>query len=446
MSLASFVEVSLDSIKKIWFWIISFDAIWAVPALSLFLVYGFSSIYGIFYFRTSIAIEFLGILILAGISYFLSYFLLKKYLPSRNYSFPFLKSLNTDWIIGLVCLAYFIVIGYALVTSEKIAIVESLRGANGEEIGLAREMLFKARVGPERFLVYANALISSAFLPFAVCMAFLEKKKYRFVLLILISISLIPSLEKAALMKIYLPLIILGMNRYISLRTTLILAGILLVFIFGAAKLTKAGHMSASSSLVELEKSSENFGFAASETSVFKSLLSEAPQADVHRFELVSAGNPFGFIINRTFWIPYITAYDWLVFSKNFLKSELLTGRTSSTVSALTGQSHVDMDKAVFAMEFTGGKIVCSGSANAVYLVDAFVNFSWLGVLVAAFLVALVTRFLEISANPAFLSCYYYYLFVLSGGSLFGVLFSNGMSLFLGMVIFFPRKTFQKEP
>ncbi|RYZ89930.1 MAG: hypothetical protein EOP04_05445, partial [Proteobacteria bacterium] len=326
--------------------------IWVIPPLSLLLIYLLPGLYGPFYFQTTLAFQFLGILALSLVSYVFGYRALEKYdggsWASSQYRLNWVKM---DWFIAVACLSYFAVFLFALFTSEKIAILEALRGADGETIAAARESMFKARSGPEKILAYLNAFCSSALMPYALAVSYLEKKKYRHILLILFLLSLAPSLEKTSVIKAFLPVIILGINRYIPWKETVLFSLLTFAYIFGTTKLTKAGHIRASDVMVAIEN--KVGGDSDIDLSWFFSKYGFENKPDVHRFELIDSGTPLGFIVNRAIWIPYITAYDWLVYFRVYLKDQLQTGSTSRTISTLTGRRHINMDQLVFAMQFS---------------------------------------------------------------------------------------------
>jgi flagellar biosynthesis protein FliQ len=95
------------------------------------------------------------------------------------------------------------------------------------------------------------------------------------------------------------------------------------------------------------------------------------------------------FITNRVLWIPYITAYDWFRFHDDVLKGEFLQGRTAGLLAWLQGQDRYPMEKKIFGYQF-GEASSSTGTSNAVYFADAYVNFGWPGILVTSLVVGLI--------------------------------------------------------
>ena len=170
--------------------------------------------------------------------------------------------------------------------------------------------------------------------------------------------------------------------------------------------------------------------------------IQEQLDMDFRALEKFRKQNIFGsgqmsFAVNRVLWIPYITAYDWLSFFHEKLSGEYLLGRTSGLLGLITGRPIFPMEREVFSYQF-GGAALTTAAANACFLVDAFVNFGWIGVIVYAGLFAALTWVVVKQGNPAMQACYYYFALQASMGGLSGVLFSNGM-IFLICLAFFVR-------
>ena len=443
-------------------------------------------------------------------------------------------------------------------TSEKIAIWEAFSGATAEDIAYAREALFKNRVGWEKILPYANAVFSSALMPFVLAICYIERKTYRHVLLFLFVLSLLPSLEKVLILKAVLPLVVLGLNGYFPRRRVIQMAAVTCVVVIGAFFLTKMGATDPNNEIRENVKILESHqgqldvlsmdasekvqtfsskltpGYKGSEPlqvqrRQHKALLKDAreklavfrPKLERYRSEKSDRANAaasgieaeieyygnrlpeqiekeerairkviiaerlwiesqiefYGsrlpkqikyeekgirvqmeslrmqelklnkyhilgpgrlmFIANRIFWIPYVTAYDWVGYFHEELEGKYLSGKTSGLIARISGQAQFPMEREVFKYQF-GGSELQTAAANASFLVDAFVNFGWIGVVIYAAIFALLTRIVVVQGNPAMMACYYYFVFQVSMGGLSGVLFSNGMIVLI-FVAFFVR-------
>jgi hypothetical protein len=178
--------------------------------------------------------------------------------------------------------------------------------------------------------------------------------------------------------------------------------------------------------------------------SVTEKGIQESLNANFVLLERLKKYNIFGqgqinYAINRILWIPYVTAYDWLGFFHERLSGEYLSGRTSGLIAFITGRPSFPMESLVFNYQF-GGLALTTAAANANFLVDAFVNFGWIGVMVYAGFFAVITLIVVKQGNPAMQACYYYFALQASMGGLSGVLFSNGMILLICMAFFMRPK------
>ena len=150
------------------------------------------------------------------------------------------------------------------------------------------------------------------------------------------------------------------------------------------------------------------------------------------------------FALNRLIWIPYVTAYDWLRYFSEKLHNKFLGGSTSLFTSKILGVEKFPMEREVFKYQFGDGGPQ-TGSANALFLVDAFVNFGWIGVVAYAFLLALIVFVVSLVNNPAMVACLYFYLIQAAGGGLLGILFGNGLLLLIFLSFYVRPNSVQKN-
>ena len=99
------------------------------------------------------------------------------------------------------------------------------------------------------------------------------------------------------------------------------------------------------------------------------------------------------------------------------------------------------MEHEVFSYQW-GGQNIPTATANANFLVDAFVNFGWTGVLVFAAGFGAITALIASLNNPAAKACYYFFAYQVAGGGLMAVLFSGGLAIFVLLAIFVRPDTF----
>jgi hypothetical protein len=390
-----------------------FDWLWLCPPLALVMLYGGGAAYGLTVFRNAIALKVVVILALGCVTYLIAYHFWLRRLQFRTlFRWQGGLKLASDHWIAVVAISYLALMIYTLGTAPKIALLEALRGGDVYAIAGAREMLFKSREGWERVLVYLNAILTSALIPYALVVAYLERKRYRHWLLWLFVLSLLPSMEKALVIKAFFPLVIVAINRQLPRRMGWFFLASMVAIILTMTAAAKVGHIGTLGTL-EMEEQRRGSGLQ-------------------NRFEQIDSSTPVGYVLNRTLWIPYLTAYDWIFYFQEKMDGQYLLGRTSTFVSTVTGQPRFNMEHEVSVFEYGETK---TGTANTMFLIDAYVNLSWLGVILSALLVAVLTRIIMLLENPAAKACYYYFIYQLAVGPLLGVMLSEGMLLFMAMAI-----------
>lgn len=456
--------------------VIKFEQLWLFMPAMLFVLYVPQMVAGVFVFGDQPAYSLAGVIILGVATYFLIYGVLSKYKTPESWivMLSMRNGLSSKYAVMAISVCYFTVISYAVFTSEKVALWEALSGASADDIAFAREALFKSRVGWERSLIYANAIFSSALMPYALAICYIEKKSYRHVLLVMFALSLLPSLEKVLILKALLPLIILGLNGYFPKRRVMQIAAGAAIVIAGAFFFSKMGgtdylgNNKATISILQeqkaslsermeknrklAEKNSKNMTFSErrkleevkSENAIIYQTQENIIQKQLDYYigveKYLLKYNVFGtgqlrYVINRVFWIPYVTAYDWLGYFHEKLSGKYLFGKTSALLARIVGEAQFPMEREVFKYQF-GESGPQTAAANAFFLADAFVNFGWVGVMVYAGLFATLTWVVVVQANPAMQACYYYFVLQASMGGLSGVLFSNGMLLLICLAFF----------
>lgn len=619
------------------FAITQFKNLWLVLPLLLAVLYVPQALWGLHIFNDKSAVQLILILVLGLLVYLGTYLFLRRIdvVPSGLLRAGDSAQWSARYFVPVVSVIYFLLIGYVVVTAQKIALLEAFRGASQDDIAFAREALFKTREGWEKVLPYLNAIFSSALMPFALVLSYVDKKRYRHYLLFLFCLSLLPSLEKALILKAMVPLIMLALNGYFPIKRIFQFMAVSTLVIAGAFMLTKSGEGNnleenvkalkllqsqkaavdklksdrqnvingtgedeisralkelyrqksnleelkreraavmngkgedgisralkqlyeqkskldqlkrqrqnviggtgedgISTALKRLQEKKSNLEKLKRERSpemkggvwvnlleqekvidkqleyyikanreawpnlleqekiidkqleyyvkadreawpnlleqekvidkqleyyikVDRELLPSLRQqeenidsqmkyyqwVDSHRHKYNALG--FGrvaFVINRVLWIPYVTAYDWLGYFEQRLSAQFLHGATSSLLAKILGEQPFPMEREVFKYQFgTGGPQ--TAAANATFLVDAFVNFGWYGVVFYSFLLAVLIYLVTVVGNPAMQACSYYFLMQISMGGLPGVFFSNGMLLLIFLSLFIkPRR------
>jgi len=431
-----------------------------------------------------------------GLFYYLIFTLcLIKFFKKNKTDFKKFYSikLNQNLIQFSVYFIYLIIIIYVCVTVENIAVIEAVKGASSESLSFARESLFKSREGLESYLIYIYSILTTSLIPFFIALAYIQKQKYRHIILALFCTSLMLTLEKALILKALMPLCLLSINGFISKKYFKILLISALLIIASSFILSKFGSVDSKEeikgpinslniqknnlikSIEENEKIVEKLNKIMDDLNKNNSSNANSKQLNLYQKELnfyqgtqlnqlnemmtkvddqliyyanaekyidkyfVFGSGRVPYFLNRVLWIPYVTAYDWLAYFELRLNGEYLLGKGSSFISKITGQLNFKIEQEVFKFQYGGGA-PATAAANTNFWIDAFVNFGWFGVIFSSFIVALITIYVILLGNPALLACFYYFVFQLSMGGLTGVLLSNGLIFLLIVAYFFPLK------
>lgn len=292
-----------------------------------------------------------------------------------------------------------------LITAEKIPIVASIQGEDPARLAYLREMFLKARQGWQKSFVYLNALLGGALVPYIICVAFERKTPYRFIYLLIFFIYSISFLEKAFFLKIAIPLFILYFfnvkNKYLYIVASTIAIVLLLIVMSIAA--------GGSDEFID----SGNSFFSA----------------------FYSSRSPIEQVAWRAIVIPVVTSVDALrLFFENY-NGDYLLGATNGTFSFLFDIKRVEFEKEVFSLQW-GQNEVESGSANSVYLTEAFVNFGYIGVALFSFFVGRILFVFMQSKEMSLKAISVLFIYGIFNSGLLSTLLSNGYLLMLLFAIF----------
>ena len=138
---------------------------------------------------------FLSLLILAILSYLLSYWLFKR----NSFENIFLKR---DWInlrtfSWFMTALYCAVIVYSVLTAKDIPLFAAFRGEDLTDLAYLREDFLRTRTGNEIWLRYIYTLMVFAVIPFILTRLFVIKHKLRFIYLIFFVFTLSLSFDAA---------------------------------------------------------------------------------------------------------------------------------------------------------------------------------------------------------------------------------------------------------
>lgn len=299
----------------------------------------------------------------------------------------------------------FLIVTFATATS--IPIISVFFGATADELSQQRGDFLKGRQGAEAALLYLSTLFVSALLPYSLVHLFIEKARLRFQLMLLFFGFSISFLQKALFVNVVFPLFYLFVRRMraSSLRMVLgVIGSVLLLYLITVL---------ASGGQSEFDTGGAGSG------DFFASAYVPTSAIDL--------------LVWRSIGVPIFTAADTLlVFDQQFGGQPLL-GATSTFFATLFSLERVPLERLVFEHQWGWNDIA---NANAVFMIDAYVNFGWAGVVCFALFVGQSLRWFDKSRDEAFKSLWLIYCFALFSGPLIGMLLSNGYILMFTYALF----------
>lgn len=286
----------------------------------------------------------------------------------------------------------------AWATADRIPLVAALQGEDDQVLAILREEFLKTRTGWEASLVYINALLTGSIVPFALAVMFYHHRPLRWACLLFFVFYCLSFLEKAFFFKALLPLVYLAIQGHVRLVVGRagILAGTFLLLIFitylsGAGGAREAG----------------DYGFFT---------LQFAPQTALEH------------IAWRSIVVPVLTAADALRVFEEWFNGQYFLGATSTLISGLFGMERVSFERIIFFAQW-GQNETESGSSNSVYVTEAFVNFSYLGVLAFSAFIGVILRAIAESGNEPLKSIWMLFCLGVFTAGMIGTLASNGFLL-----------------
>lgn len=298
--------------------------------------------------------------------------------------------------------AFFMVI--VLYSAPSIPLLSAFKGASADVLSQERGEFLKAREGFEIAFLYITTILTSSLLPYSIVLLYETKSRYRHLCAVMFFFFCISFLQKALFLNLVLPLFVfLGMAGFVT-------RGRLVVFLSLALGGLVAGTIASTDGPIW------EFQGVTSIDEVFA--------ADF------SYGGGFGYFLWRALAVPIFTAADMLIVFFERFRGEEFFGATSGLLAAIFQMERINIERHVFEHQF--GSWNETANANAVFFVDAFVNFGWLGVVAFSLFVGQIFRMFTLSHDPGFKALWPLFGFTLFSAPLIGMLFSNG---FLYMIL-----------
>lgn len=315
--------------------------------------------------------------------------------------------ISVDLYIFIIWGVFLLYIFYVFYTAEYIPILSAITGSSDSEVSEQRGGFLKGRAGYESILIYIGTIFSSTLIPYSIIQMFYYRHKLRYFFALLFFIYCISFMAKSLFLSLALPMVV-----FLSITGRIGAKGVILfglgssIVIFIAIFLVS-------------EKTGLSWGIA--DAMYFSSNYQPNGALD--------------YFIWRAFIVPVFTATDSLVVFYEYFDGDLFYGSTSSFLSLLTMTERINFERYVFMHQF--GSWNDTANSNAFFVVDAYVNFSVVGVLIYSFITGIILRSFRLSTDLAYSSLWLLFIFQLFSASLVGTLLSNGFLLILFIAIFF---------
>lgn len=282
------------------------------------------------------------------------------------------KYVSPSKFVKFFIILFFINIILVISIQPEIPLINALLG-NSSQDELDAQRGYLKNAGGLGFIVnYLNVFLLSSFMPLCIGLSFLYNLKIKKFILVQYLLFSVLFLQKSLFLFAILPLFIA-----LRLKNRLKFGKIFVFFIFIYTLLSILTSLS-----VDVVSTSSSASIAG--TNFFSA-----------KYEAVSSAD---FIIWRAIGVPFATAIDSLIVFDNYLRNQNLFGGTSRFLAAIFNLRYINVEQLVFNYQFGSIGYESSyiddsiGRANAIYLIDAFINFNWIGVLVISLIIGYIFR------------------------------------------------------
>lgn len=311
---------------------------------------------------------------------------------------------TVTWTIFLVFVAV------TLVTAPSIPLISALNGATADALSQERGDFLKSRVGVEMALLYISTILTNTIVPYSIVLLYAGKSKYRHFLAVLFFMFCISFLAKSLFLNLVFPLLayLAIVNKLSKKVIALGVIGPILILFFSIVLSLGEGD----DAVVDVTTTNAEYMSA-----------------------IYVPTSPVDYLLWRTFAVPIFTATDTLLVHAQQFDDQPLMGATSNLLSAIFGMERINLERYVFEHQF--GSWNETANANAVFIVDAYANFGYAGVIIFGLFVGQIFRWFRISSDVGFKSLWLVFAFVLFNASLIGMLLSNGFLYMILHALFF---------
>jgi hypothetical protein len=351
----------------------------------------------------------------ALISMALGFFVVPKLLIVKPVELFAIKTNSFIWFIFLLFILFLIVV---IATAKSIPLFQAFKSRDPYELAIARANFLKAREGYEKILVYINSILTSSFVPYIILQSFIREYPSRWFLLLVPYLYSFIFIEKIFFLKFILP--------FLSLTSLL----------KDRKNYKKYFWIALLSIPVLIYINTVISGFGGGAISEPRSNLTCGKFYSANYSGCANNGH-MKFIAWRIIAVPTFTAADSLRLFDSQYNHKFFMGKTSSAISIITRQQNIKFEREVFKSEWSGEE-TGTASANSGYIIEQFVNFGWLGIILSSLIIGYIFAILRQSKDYALASL----TIIFSLGILFGGFMATMLSagfLFLFGFLFFAQ-------
>lgn len=401
--------------------------------------------------------------------------------------------LNFGLAAYLILASYTAFTLYVFFTAPAVPLIDAINGKSIDELSIGRETFLRARTGWEAGLNYGYAMYRSFLMPFAVCLLYWKRLPLRHVALVGFLVSLMLTLEKSVAIFALLPVMYL----LFKTRSYVGVAAVVALFLGSMAAtsflarggnthtpvivVAPTGEIIATTgpletdaqkdvqinaqvdALTDAQKDVQVNAQVDAITDALKdaptniSELKDLPPETVvitdtkqsmayipQQYNIFTGNSQVEYVLNRIFYIPYITSKEWLRYRHEVLHDEYTLGRSISIIAKIMGEPKLNLEREVFNFQW-GQNETGTGSANTTYYIDAFLNFGIAGIILYTFVVVCIVRLAMNSSIKAVEACIFVPALFLLFNSLTAMIFSGGLFLMILVVLLF-RDEAQEAP
>lgn len=318
---------------------------------------------------------------LAALCMIIGYAVIPRYLIIKPLH---LFKIKGSYFVGAVISFFVLFVCVLMLTAKNIPLYMAFKVRDPYKLSIARAEFLKARQGYEIIFLYIHTMITTSFLPYVIFLGFVRNYAGRWYIFSIPYLYSFIFLEKAFFLRFILP--------FMSLTVSKVKEGYYKKYFFPALLSIPL--------VVIFNTFVSGFGTASGTEGTHH----KAPSIKSSSFYSANYQNANSGILQFITWrvgaVPVFSASDSLKLYKEKYHEHPLYGRTSTLVSHALGMNNIKFEREVFQAQW-GGEETNTASSNAVFVIEQYVNFGWLGVLLSALLVGYIFAVLMRSKDLA---------------------------------------------